>query len=116
MSNQRPSGDGFVAIPRSRSAFVITVAELRLIANGRQKPTGQRIENAGGQRDAESVVNEREAEALLRVGDRVFGNPPRLGDPAQVASDERDLALFIATSVPVPIATPRRPWPGPEHR
>ena len=66
----------------------------------------ERIEHAGGDRDAERVVDEGEEEVLLDVGDRRARQPRARRMPPRSPLSSVTPALSSATSVPVPIAMP----------
>ncbi len=58
--------------------------------HGRQHESGEWIQDAGCDRDAQGVVEEREAQVLLHVGHRGPGHRASGGDASQVALDQRD--------------------------
>ena len=64
------------------------------------------IEDTGGDGDAERVVAEGEYQVLVDIADYGATQLDRFDDALQVAFDQGNTGLSIATSVPVPIAIP----------
>jgi hypothetical protein len=74
--------------------------------HGAEQKVQDRVQHAGRDRDAERVVGERESQVLLRVAHRGVRQLTRAQEPRKSPLTSVTCALDIATSVPVPIATP----------
>ena len=94
----------------SLSALVITETQLRLIAAlaiiGLSSKPKNGIEHAGGDRDAEHVVDKRKEKILPDVAHRRPAQRRARTMPRRSPLTSVMPALSIATSVPVPIAMP----------
>src|SRR3954471_23525431 len=62
--------------------------------DGADQPAGYRIENAGGDGDADRVVDECEEQILPDVRERRAREAARADNAAQVAADQRDARAF----------------------